>query len=317
LDSAFSGLFPFLQAVRKNSAMPFWLVANLCVLYTTLKAYKGHHMNRQELIHQIRAKQSFLCVGLDPDPQKMPKKWRNSRNHVVDFCKAIVEATSSSAVAYKLNIAFFEALGRKGWDILYETRALLPEDCFLIADAKRADIGNSSRMYARAFFEELTFDAITVAPYMGEDSIRPFLEYEDKWTILLGLTSNTGAENFQMSPDQDGSSLFERVLTMASRWGTPENLMFVAGATQTKYLQRVSEVVPEHFLLIPGVGAQGGSLADVANTCLTDDIGILVNSTREIIYASDGDDFASLAATKAKSYQKEMCEIMTRRNVIR
>ncbi len=263
-------------------------------------------MNRQELIRQIRAKGSYLCVGLDPDPQKMPKKWLNDTARIVDFCKAIIQATSEFAVAYKLNIAFFEALGRNGWDILHETRALLPEDCFLIADAKRADIGNSSKMYARAFFEELKFDAVTVAPYMGEDSVRPFLEYKDKWTILLALTSNTGAKNFQMSLDEYGSPLFERILKMASTWGTPENLMFVAGATQTKHLQRVREIVPENFLLIPGVGAQGGSLEDVSRICLTDDIGILVNSTREIIYASDGDDFAMKAAERARSYQSVM-----------
>ncbi|HLF62910.1 MAG TPA: orotidine-5'-phosphate decarboxylase [Saprospiraceae bacterium] len=267
-------------------------------------------MTREELVQQIRLKHSFLCVGLDPDPAKLPIALRNDPVGVVSFCDAIIKATSPYSVAYKLNTAFFEALGRKGWDIIYETRALLPKDCFLIADAKRADIGNSSKFYARAFFEELDFDAVTVAPYMGEDSVRPFLEYKDKWTILLALTSNEGAENFQMSRDEHGTLLFERVLTMAASWGTPENLMFVAGATQKKHLQRVREIVPAHFLLIPGVGAQGGSLEDVTLTCLTDDIGILVNSTREIIYASDGNDFAQKAAERAHSYQKSMQSLL-------
>lgn len=263
-------------------------------------------MTRAQLISEIRRKQSFLCVGLDPDREKLPKAFQGDPDSVVSFSKAIIEATSEFCVAYKLNIAFFEALGKKGWDVLFKTRELLPENCFLIADAKRADIGNSSSMYARAFFDELKFDAVTVAPYMGEDSVRPFLEYKDKWTILLALTSNPGARDFQMQSDAQGEALFERVLTTAQTWGSPNNLMFVAGATQTDYLKRVRNIAPDSFLLVPGIGAQGGSLRDVVKSCMTTDCGILVNSTRDIIYASKEDDFVEKAGERAKQYQQEM-----------
>lgn len=263
-------------------------------------------MTRADLISEIRRKRSFLCVGLDPDPRKLPKSLLNDPDSVVDFSKGVINATSDFCVAYKLNIAFFEALGRKGWDILYRTRELLPEDCFLIADAKRADIGNSSSMYARAFFEDLRFDAVTVAPYMGEDSVRPFLEYDDKWTILLALTSNPGAKDFQLQEDLEGKRIFERVLATAQTWGTPNNLMFVAGATQTDYLKSVREVAPESFLLVPGIGAQGGSLSEVVKYCMTSDYGILVNATRDIIYASNDDDYAEKAGKRAQEYQLEM-----------
>jgi orotidine-5'-phosphate decarboxylase len=269
-------------------------------------------MNRTELTRQIQKKGSFLCVGLDPDPVKFPEKWKNDRSAVTQFCHAIIDSTSPYAVAYKLNIAFFEALGRKGWEILAEVRALLPEDCFLIADAKRADIGNSSRMYARAFFDELDFDAVTVAPYMGADSVIPFLEYENKWTILLALTSNDGASDFQTIPDQNGVMLFERVLRTAMTWGSPQNLMFVVGGTQVSQLELVREIAPEHFLLVPGIGAQGGDLDTVANICLNAHGGILVNSSREILYASKGADFADAAQQKCISYQNAMKGLLSK-----
>ncbi len=268
-------------------------------------------MTRTELIAQIRKKHSFLCVGLDPDPAKMPEKYRSSPDGVVQFCKQIIDATQEYCVAYKPNIAFFEALGREGWDVLYQVAEYLPRDCFLIADAKRADIGNSSRMYARAFFEEMNFDAVTVAPYMGSDSVMPFLEYEDKWTILLALTSNKGSQDFQMISDNTGAPLHERVIRTAAEWGTPENLMFVIGATHPEMLSDVRGMAPDSFFLVPGVGAQGGDLRSVANAALTDDVGLLINSTRAVIYASDGNDFAVKAGEKAREYRDEMAEYVS------
>lgn len=265
-------------------------------------------MTRTELIAQIRKKQSFLCVGLDPDLAKMPEIYRGSPDSVVDFCKKIIDATQEYCVAYKPNIAFFEALGRGGWDALYQVAEYLPRDCFLIADAKRADIGNSSRMYARAFFEEMNFDAVTVAPYMGSDSVMPFLEYEDKWTILLALTSNNGSQDFQMISDGAGMPLHERVIRTAAEWGTPGNLMFVIGATHPEMLSDVRNMAPDHFFLVPGVGAQGGDLQSVVKAAVTDDVGLLINSTRAIIYASNGNDFAVKAGEKAREYRDEMAE---------
>ncbi len=263
-------------------------------------------MTRTELITEIWKKKSFLCVGLDPDPSKMPEIFRNSQYGVVEFCKHIIDATKEYCVAYKPNIAFFEALGREGWDVLHEVADYLPGDCFLIADAKRADIGNSSRMYARAFFEEMNFDAVTVAPYMGSDSVMPFLEYEDKWTILLALTSNKGSSDFQMLRDVAGVPLHEHVIRTASNWGTPDNLMFVIGATHPDMLSDVRAMAPDYFFLVPGVGAQGGNLQSVADAALTDDIGLLINSTRAVIYASQGEDFAEKAGEMAMGYRDEM-----------
>jgi orotidine-5'-phosphate decarboxylase len=265
-------------------------------------------MTRSELIEQIQKKHSFLCVGLDPDPALMPEQYRSSPGGVVDFCKRIIDVTEEHCVAYKPNIAFFEALGREGWDVLYRVAEYLPQDCFLIADAKRADIGNSSRMYARAFFEEMNFDAVTVAPYMGSDSVLPFLEYEGKWTILLALTSNKGSQDFQLIEDETGMAMHERVIRTASEWGTPENLMFVTGATHADMLSDVRAMAPDHFFLVPGVGAQGGDLQSVAKAALTKDISLLINSTRAIIYASQGDDFAVKAGEQAKAYRDEMSE---------
>ena len=265
-------------------------------------------MTREELISQIHLKRSFLCVGLDPDPVKMPAKYAGSADGVVEFCKRIIDATEEYCVAYKPNIAFFEALGRKGWDALYEVADYLPKDCFTIADAKRADIGNSSRMYARAFFEEMNFDSVTVAPYMGSDSVMPFLEYEGKWTILLALTSNKGSQDFQMISDKSNVPLHETVIRTATEWGTPGNLMFVIGATHPSMLADVREMAPEHFFLVPGVGAQGGDLHSVVKSAKNDDIGLLVNSTRAVIYASTGDDFDVAAGEKAKAYRDDMAQ---------
>lgn len=270
-------------------------------------------MTRQELIGQIRRKSSFLCVGIDPDPMKLPPHLGSGPGAIIRFCSEIIRATSDFCVAYKLNIAFFEALGKQAWDVLYATREQLPADCLLIADAKRADIGNSSRFYARAFFDDLNFDAVTVSPYMGEDSVRPFLEFTDKWTILLALTSNTGSQDFQMTSSVSGIPLYEQVIARATSWGGPENLMFVAGATHPGQLKHIREIVPDHFLLIPGVGTQGGNLSEVADACLTQDIGILVNSSREIIYASAGEDYSEKAGEHAHRHRNSMRELLDQR----
>ena len=267
-------------------------------------------MTREELVQQIQTKKSFLCVGLDPDLSRMPKS-HNSPEGVVDFCAQIIDATKDYCVAYKPNIAFFEALGRKGWDVLYQVAELLPADTFNIADAKRADIGNSSRMYAKAFFDEMQFDAVTVAPYMGSDSVIPFLEYEDKWTVLLALTSNKGYSDFQVLSTDDGTRFYQHVLRKAAQWGSPDNLMFVVGATHPEMLAEVRANAKEHFFLVPGVGAQGGDLGSVARAAMNDDIGLLVNSTRAVIYASQGDDFAIQAGAVAKEYQVEMAEYLS------
>lgn len=269
-------------------------------------------MTREQLIRQIRNKGSFLCVGLDPDPRKLPSHTSRDTEAIVPFCQAIIETTMPYCVAYKLNIAFFESLGHRGWDILYRVRELLPAGCLLIADAKRADIGNTSRMYAKAFFEELRFDAITVAPYMGEDSIAPFLDYEGKWTIVLALTSNQGARDFQMRRLDNGKPLYVHVLETVSKWGNAHRLMFVAGGTQAEYLKQVRETVPDHFLLVPGIGAQGGDLNTVTDQCMTDDVGLLINSSREILYASSGKDFAEAAAEKAIAHQAAMSALLDR-----
>lgn len=263
-------------------------------------------MTREALIDLIFSRRSYLCIGLDPDPARLPDHLRGTPDGIVTFCREIIGATTGLCVAYKVNIAFFEALGRRGWDILWQVREALPEEAFLIADAKRADIGNSSRMYAHAFFEEFRFDAVTVSPYMGEDSVRPFLDYPGKWTIVLALTSNSGAADFQLLTMQNGRPLFEEIIRNAQSWGDQGNLMFVTGATQLAYLSRIRELAPEHFLLVPGVGAQGGSLADVTRTGLTHDIGLLINSSREILYASAGEHFAMHAMQKARALQSEM-----------
>jgi orotidine-5'-phosphate decarboxylase len=270
-------------------------------------------MHRNILVEQIKEKGSYLCVGLDTDITKIPKHLRENKNAIVDFNKAIIDATKAYCVSYKINTAFYEALGSKGWEAMEETVNYIPNTHFKIADAKRGDIGNTSSQYARAFFETMNFDAITVAPYMGEDSIRPFLEYENKWTIVLGLTSNKGAKDFEMlklSGEDEAhlrsEFLYEHVLRTISQWGTANNLMFVTGATQATEFENIRSIIPDHFLLVPGVGFQGGSLEDVSKYGMNKDCGLLVNASRAVIYAGSGEDFAQEAAEIAKQYLTEM-----------
>lgn len=262
-------------------------------------------MNRQQLIEQINEKKSFLCVGLDTDITKIPKHLQSHPDAVFEFNKAIIDATKDHCVSYKINTAFYEVNGIKGWESMEKTLHYIPSTHFSIADAKRGDIGNTSAQYAKTFFETLSFDAVTVAPYMGEDSIRPFLEYENKFTIVLGLTSNKGALDFEMQ--KTGTDfLYEKVLKTVATWGTPNNLMFVVGATQASELTNIRKIIPEHFILVPGVGAQGGSLEDVTKYGMNQDCGLLVNASRAIIYASNKEDFATAATTIAREYQREM-----------
>ena len=266
-------------------------------------------MNRQELIQQIKEKKSFLCVGLDSDPRKLPECLKNSDDPVFEFNKAIIDATAEYAVAYKPNLAFYEAQGLKGWISFEKTveylRANYPEQ-FIIADAKRGDIGNTSSLYARSFFEELKVDALTVAPYMGKDSVSPFLEYEGYWTIVLALTSNPGSHDFQLTEDAEGEKLYEKVLKTSQQWGSDENMMYVVGATQGKAFENIRRIVPNHFLLVPGVGAQGGSLEEVCKYGMNSDCGLLVNASRAIIFADSSENFAAVAAEKARDYKEQM-----------
>ncbi|WP_333862680.1 orotidine-5'-phosphate decarboxylase [Sphingobacterium sp.] len=267
-------------------------------------------MTRAELIHQIKAKRSFLCVGLDTDLTKIPEHLLDDEDPIYSFNKAIIDATADLCVAYKPNIAFYECYGIKGWQSLQKTWAALPKDCFSIADAKRGDIGNTSGRYAMAFFDEKTsglgFDSITIAPYMGKDSVTPFLDFTDKWAIVLALTSNEGSLDFQNFENKEGLQLFEQVIDKVNTWGTPDNLMYVVGATRGEGFIKIREHAPDHFLLVPGVGAQGGSLEDVCKFGMNKDCGLLVNSTRGIIYASKGRDFAERAREEALALQKEM-----------
>ncbi|AXV49912.1 orotidine-5'-phosphate decarboxylase [Prevotella denticola] len=266
-------------------------------------------MNRQQLIHQIFTKKTFLCVGLDTDISKIPEHLKNETDPIFAFNKAIIDATAPYCVAYKPNLAFYESYGLKGMMAFEKTIQYLKDHYpthFIIADAKRGDIGNTSKMYARTFFEEYDFDSVTVAPYMGEDSVKPFLEYNGKWVILLALTSNKGSHDFQLTEDKSGERLFEKVLKKSQEWGTPENLMYVVGATQGRMFEDIRRIAPEHFLLVPGVGAQGGSLQEVCKYGMTKDCGLLVNSSRGIIYAGKGTDFAEAAARKAREMQEEM-----------
>lgn len=266
-------------------------------------------MNRQELIQQIKEKKSFLCVGLDSDPRKLPECLKNSDDPVFEFNKAIIDATAQYTVAYKPNLAFYEAQGLKGWISFEKTveylRANYPEQ-FIIADAKRGDIGNTSSLYARSFFEELKVDALTVAPYMGKDSVSPFLEYEGHWTIVLALTSNPGSHDFQLTEDTEGEKLYEKVLKTSQQWGTDENMMYVVGATQGKAFENIRRIAPNHFLLVPGVGAQGGSLEEVCKYGMNTDCGLLVNASRAIIFADSSENFAKVAAEKARDYKEQM-----------
>lgn len=271
-------------------------------------------MTRNQLVEHIRHKQSYLCIGLDTDITKIPAHLRSRPGAIFAFNKAIIDATKDFCVSYKINTAFYEAMGLKGWEALEQTVHYIPSTHFKIADAKRGDIGNTSRQYAKAFFETLPFDAVTVAPYMGEDSVRPFLEYEGKWAIVLGLTSNKGAADFEMlqliSEEKDAhlrpAYLYEKVLETAARWGNTENLMFVVGATQAEEFEHIRSIIPDHFLLVPGVGAQGGSLQEISVKAMHKDCGLLVNASRAVIYASAGEDFAEAAAAVAKAYSEEM-----------
>ena len=266
-------------------------------------------MERKQLIEQIFTKKSFLCVGLDTDLNKVPKFLLNEEDSIFSFNKAIIDATAPYCVAYKPNLAFYECYGLKGMEAFEKTITYLKEkypNHFIIADAKRGDIGNTSKMYAQTFFKEYNVDALTIAPYMGEDSVKPFLEYEGKWVILLALTSNKGSHDFQLFEDKDGVRLFERVLSKAQEWDTTENLMFVVGATQGSLFADIRKLAPDSFLLVPGVGAQGGSLQEVCKYGMNKDCGLLVNSSRGIIYASSEANFAEIAGEKAKELQQEM-----------
>jgi orotidine-5'-phosphate decarboxylase len=268
-------------------------------------------MTRQELIFQIKKKQSFLCIGLDTDIKKIPTHLLELEDPIFEFNKQIIDATKDFCVAYKPNIAFYESMGVSGWNSLQKTLDYIPNDIFTIADAKRGDIGNTSNMYARAFFENMNFDSITVAPYMGSDSVTPFLKFKDKWAIVLVLTSNKGGLDFQKIEDKNGKQLFEQVLETSKQWGSDENMMYVVGATRAEELLEIRAIVPNHFLLIPGVGAQGGNLKDVAKYGLNSDCGLLVNSSRGIIYAGNDVDFAQKAKVEAQKLQQEMAVILS------
>ncbi len=269
-------------------------------------------MTRQQLFENIQKKESFLCVGLDTDIKKIPQHLLSSEDPIFEFNKQIIDATHEYAVAYKPNTAFYEAHGSKGWESLQKTLEYIPEDIFTIADAKRADIGNTSSMYARAFFENMNFDSVTVAPYMGSDSVKPFLEFDNKWVILLAATSNPGGLDFQhLQVGTDGDKLYEQVIKESSNWGSADNLMYVVGATRPEALADIRKLVPEHFLLIPGVGAQGGDLHAVCKYGLNNQCGLLVNSSRGIIYSDSTESFGSAAGVQAKKVQLEMAEILS------
>jgi orotidine-5'-phosphate decarboxylase len=278
-------------------------------------------MTRKELVKQIFEKRSYLCVGLDTDISLIPPHLLPAANPVFEFNKAIIDATKDSCVAYKINTAFYEAMGTKGWEALEQTVNYIPSSHFKIADAKRGDIGNTSSQYARAFFDTLPFDSITIAPYMGEDSVKPFLQYSGKWAIVLGLTSNSGAADFELQKivtdtekleegihitKHQTAYLYETVLRKVSGWGNPENLMFVVGATRAEEFINIRKITPTHFYLVPGVGAQGGSLQEISEKAMIHDCGLLVNVSRAIIYASSGNDFAAKAKKIAEEYQQEM-----------
>lgn len=266
-------------------------------------------MTKQQLFEQITQKNSYLCVGLDTDIKKIPSHLLKEKDPIFEFNRQIIDATAKYAVAYKPNIAFYEALGAKGWESLQRTIEYIPQECFTIADAKRGDIGNTSGLYARTFFDKsssgLDFDSVTVAPYMGSDSVMPFLEFEGKWVILLALTSNAGSDDFQQLSVGD-KQLFEQVILTSKKWADSERMMYVVGATKADKLLKIRELAPDHFLLVPGVGAQGGSLEEVSKYGMNKQCGLLVNSSRAIIYASSGKDFAQVAAKESQAVQQEM-----------
>lgn len=274
-------------------------------------------MNRQELFENIKRKKSFLCIGLDTDIEKLPKGIPKTADGIVEFNKQIIDATHDLCVAYKPNTAFYESLGAEGWVCLEKTIRYIQEkhpEIFTIADAKRGDIGNTSKLYAKAFFEKMNFDSLTVAPYMGSDSVLPFLDYKNKWVILLALTSNKGADDFQLTALTEGhnnNKLYEDVLHVSKKWGSEDNMMYVVGATRPEMLLRIRKIVPNHFLLVPGVGSQGGSLQEVAKNGRNKQCGLLVNASRSILYASSGFDFVEKARAEAEKMQKEMATILS------
>jgi orotidine-5'-phosphate decarboxylase len=268
-------------------------------------------MTKQFLVDQIKSKQSYLCVGLDTDIEKLPAGLPKNKEGIIAFNKAIIDATAPFCVSYKINTAFYESQGIAGWEAMEATLAHIPSSHFTIADAKRGDIGNTSAQYAKTFFQTLPFDAITVAPYMGKDSIDPFLAYQNKWTIVLGLTSNPGSQNFEQQKLATGQFLYESVLEQVASWGSPEQLMFVVGATKANDLESIRKIIPAHFLLVPGVGAQGGSLSEVTRYGKNDAVGLLINASRAIIFASSGANFAEDAAMAAKGYADEMKALLS------
>lgn len=266
-------------------------------------------MNRQALISEIKKKESFLCVGLDTDTRRIPKHLLKADDSIFEFNKQIIDATHEYAVAYKPNTAFYEAHGTKGWESLQKTLEYIPNSIFTIADAKRADIGNTSSMYARAFFESMSFDSVTVAPYMGSDSVKPFMEFADKWVIILAATSNPGGHDFQ-NLSVGAMTLYEKVIRTSMEWGSKENTMYVVGATRPEELKEIRKIIPDHFLLIPGVGAQGGDLKQVCENGLNSDCGLLINSSRGIIYSDETERFAEAAGKEAKKIQQEMSQLL-------
>ncbi len=268
-------------------------------------------MTKTELFEQIKAKQSFLCVGLDTDINKIPSHLLDTEDPIFEFNKQIIDATSQYAIAYKPNIAFYEAMGAKGWESLEKTIDYIPDNIFTIADAKRGDIGNTSSLYARAFFDNMNFDSVTVAPYMGVDSVSPFLAFDGKWVILLAVTSNEGGKDFQFL-EADGKPLYQHVLEKSSQWGDADSLMYVVGATRPEYLTDIRKTIPDHFLLVPGIGAQGGDLEAVCKHGMNDHCGLIVNSARGIIYKSNGEDFAEVAGQEARKLQQEMKVMLER-----
>ena len=273
-------------------------------------------MTRDQLITEIKTKRSFLCVGLDTDLEKIPVHLKSEEDPITAFNKEIIKATAPYAVAYKFNIAFYESQGPAGWESLERSLAAVPENCFTIADAKRGDIGNTSRQYAKTFFERYKFDSITVSPYMGHDSVQPFMEFDGKWTIILGLTSNPGSHDFERKELAEGGWLSEKVLNTTSTWGTPNDLMFVIGALDGELMRRHRKIAPDHFFLVPGVGAQGGDLNTVAECMMNSDCGLLVNSSRGIIYASSGEDYAQKSSEQSRTLQQQMERHLEQRGVI-
>jgi len=272
-------------------------------------------MNRQEIIRQIRSKRSFLCIGLDSDIQKIPIHLLELEDPIFEFNKQIIDATKDLCVAYKPNIAFYESMGVSGWNSLQKTLDYIPKNIFTIADAKRGDIGNTSDMYAKTFFKNMNFDSLTVSPYMGSDSVKPFLEFENKWVIILAITSNKGGLDFQNFEDKSGKKMFEQVLETSKTWGNDDNIMYVVGASRAEQLKEIRQLIPNHFLLIPGVGVQGGNLCDVAKFGMILDCGILVNSSRGIIYASSSIDFAEKAREEAQKLQHKMDALLSEKGI--